>query len=195
MFYRRRDYAAAVAEFRRAVELDSLFAQSHFNLGNALLRSGHKEEGRRHIAIYKELDEEENLIESMKTTLLTRPDDAATYHDLAVLYGQRGQYAQARVRYLQALARDSTFAPAYHNLGNIYLRQGQMAAAVQLFQRALWADSTYALSHLALGNSLMLRKEFTRAIAHFQQGLRHDPDNAKLRRNLALAQEIAAGGG
>ena len=69
-----------------------------------------------------------------------------------------------------------------------------MAAAVQLFQRALWADSTYALSHLALGISLMLRKEFSRAIAHFQQGLRHDPDNAKLRRNLALAQEIAAGG-
>ena len=187
-----RLFLELLLEFRRAVELDSLFARARFNLGNALLRSGQKEEGRREMAIYKALDEQENRIESLKTTLLARPDDAATYHDLAVLYGQRGQYAEARVRYLQAIGRDSTFAPAYHNLGNIYLRQGRIAEAERLFGQALQADSTYALSHLALGNTLMLRKDFSRAIGHFRQGLRHDPDNAKLRRNLAAAREIAA---
>ena len=188
----RRDYAAAVAEFRRAVRLDSLFAQARFNLGNALLRSGQKEEGRRQLVLYKRLDEEEERIAMLKNTLATHPDDAGAYHDLAVVYGQRGQYREARIRYLQALDRDPAFAPAHHNLGNIHFRRGEMAAAEQRFRRALQADSTYALAHLGLGNVQMLRKQYERAIASFRRGLRYQPDHPKLRRNLEAAEQIAA---
>ena len=46
-YYRRRDYAAAVDELTRAVRLDSLYAPARFNLGNALLRTGRREEGQR----------------------------------------------------------------------------------------------------------------------------------------------------
>ena len=107
--YLRRDYAAAAAEFRRAVRLDSLFAQARFNLGNTLLRSGQKEAGRHQLALYKRLDEEEDRIAMLKNTLATHPDAAGVYHDLAVVYGQRGQQREARIRYLQALDRDSCF--------------------------------------------------------------------------------------
>ena len=94
----------------------------------------------------------------------------ARTHDLAVVYGQRGQYREARIRYLQALDRDPAFAPAHHNLGNIHFRRGEMAAAEQRFRRALQADSTYALAHLGLGNVQMLRKQYERAIASFRRG-------------------------
>ena len=194
-YYLRRDYAAAVVEFSCAVRLDSLFAQTRFNLGNALLRSGQKEAGRRQLALYKRLDEEEDRIAILKNTLATHPDDAGAYHDLAVVYGQRGQQREAHIRYLQALDRDPEFAPAHHNLGNIHFRRGEMAAAEQRFRRALQADSTYALSHLGLGNILMLRQQYERAIDSFRRGLRHQPDHPKLRRNLAAAEQIAAQAG
>ena len=190
--YLRRDYAAAAAEFSRAVRLNSLFARAHFNLGNALLRSGQQDEGRRHLALYKRLDQEEDRIAMLKNTLATHPDDAGVYHDLAVVYGQRGQYRQARLRYLQALDRDPAFAPAHHNLGNIHFRRGAMAAAEQRFRQALQADSTYALSHLGLGNIYMVRKQYERAMASFRRGLRHQPNHPKLGRNLAAAEQIAA---
>ena len=190
--YLRRDYAAAAAECSRAVRLDSLFARAHFNLGNALLRSGQQDEGRRHLALYKRLEEEEDRIAMLKNTLATHPDDAGAYHDLAVVYGQRGQYQEARLRYLQALDRDPAFAPAHHNLGNIHFRRGAIAAAEQRFRQALQADSTYVLSHLGLGNVYMLRKQYERAMASFRRGLRHQPNHPKLRRNLAAAEQIAA---
>ena len=174
------------------MRLDSLFAQARFNLGNALLRSGQKEAGRRQLALYKRLDEEEDRIAMLKNTLATHPDDAGAYHDLAVVYGQRGQQREARIRYLQALDRNPAFAPAHHNLGNIHFRRGEMAAAEQRFRQALQADSTYALAHLGLGNIQMLRKQYDRAIASFRRGLRHQPDHPKLRRNLAAAEQIAA---
>ena len=191
-YYLRRDYPAAAAEFARAVELDSLFARAHFNLGNALLRLGNKEDGRRELAIYKDLDEQENRIESMKNTLLVHPDRFKIYHDIAVIHGQRGEYELAKNRYLQAIERAPSFAPSHHNLGNIYLRQKNMAAAVREFQQALVADSTYALSHLALGNAHMMRREIDLAIGRFELALRYDPDSAVIRRNLVLAKKIRA---
>ncbi len=190
--YQRRDYAEAALAFERAVGLDSLFARARFNLGNSLLRMGDKGEGRRQLALYKSLEEQENRISILLNTLMTYPDSATVYHDLAIVYGQRGQWSEAHARYLQAIARDSSFAPSYHNLGNLYMRNGALDQAVRLFQRALRADSTYVLAHLALGNAQMLQKRFDRAMASFRSGLRHDPQNATLQRNLAVAEDIAA---
>jgi|GEM_PF-578035 len=190
-YYLRREYAQAADAFFRAVRLDSLFARARFNLGNSLLRMGEKEEGRRQLGLYKELEEQENRISILLNTLMTYPDSATVYHDLATVYSQRGQLSEAHARYLQAIQRDSSFAPSYHNLGNLYLRRGAFDQALRLFDRALRADSTYVLAHLAMGNTLMLNKQFDRALEHFRSGLRHDPHNVTLQRNLSVARDIA----
>lgn len=189
-YYLRRDYAQAAAAFSSAVQLDSLFARARFNLGNSLLRMGDKREGRRQLGLYKDLEEQENRISILQNTLMTYPDSATVYHDLATVYSQRGQLSEAHARYLQAIQRDTTFAPSYHNLGNLYLRRGAFDQALRLFGQALRADSTYALAHLAMGNTLMLTKQFDRALGHFHIGLRHDPDNVTLQRNLSVARDI-----
>ena len=189
-YYLRRKYARAAKAFSHAVWIDSLFARARFNLGNSLLRMGEKREGRRQLGLYKELEKQESRISTLLNTLMTYPDSATVYHDLATVYSQRGQLSEAHARYLQAIQRDSTFAPSYHNLGNLYLRRGAYDRALSLFDRALRADSTYALAHLAMGNTLMLNKQFDRALEHFHSGLRHDPNNVTLQRNLSVARDI-----
>jgi tetratricopeptide (TPR) repeat protein len=176
----------------RAVQLDSLYARARFNLGNALLRSGKPDEGRRQLDLYRRLDEEEREIFALKNTLLITPDKAELYHDIGRAYARRGQHDQARIHYLQAITRDSSFAPSYHNLGNTHLRQGQINKAIGLFHRALRADSTYVLSHLALGNAYMRTRQATQALASYRRGLQIDPNNAQLRRNAAMVQQILA---
>ena len=189
-YYLRREYEQAAKAFSHAVRIDSIFARARFNLGNSLLRMGEREEGRRQLELYKELEEQESLITTLLNTLMTYPDSAAVYHDLATVYSQRGQLSEAHARYLQAIQRDSTFAPSYHNLGNLYLRRGAFAQALALFERALRADATYALAHLAMGNTLMLNKQFDRALKHFHSGLRYEPNNVTLQRNLSVARDI-----
>ena len=191
-YYRRREYAAAVGELTRAVRLDSLYAPARFNLGNALLRIGRREEGRRQLDLYRRLEEQERGISSLKNTLLTTPDQATVYHDLGMIYSRRGQYDQAQIHYMQAISRDTSFAPSYHNLGNIQLRQGRFEAALDLFRRALQADSTYVLSYLALGNVQMRLQQVPLALASYLYGLRFAPDDLRLQRNVALARRILA---
>ena len=188
--YKRREYAAAIVELQRAVALDSLFARARFNLGNALLRSGQQEEGRRQLALYNELEKQEKLLAGLRTTLIRTPDKAELYHRIGALYGQRGQYEEARLYYLQALDRNPNFAPSYHNLGNLYLRRRQVAEAMSLFRSALRADSTYVLAHLALGNALMMQEAFAQALASYERGLHFEPDNVRLQRGAALARKF-----
>jgi len=190
--YKRRQYAAAVAEWQRAVGLDSLFAPARFSLGNALLRSGQPEEGRRQLALYNELEKQEKLLAGLRTTLIRMPDKAELYHKIGALYGQRGQYDQAHLYYVQALDRNPNFAPSYHNLGNLYLRRGQVTEALSLFRQARYADSTYVLAHLALGNALMMQQAFAQALASYERGLHFEPDNARLQRGAALARKFGA---
>jgi tetratricopeptide (TPR) repeat protein len=109
---------------------------------------------------------------------------------MGMVYSRRGQYDQARIHYLQAIARDSLFAPSYHNLGNIQLRQGRIKEAIGLFRRAIRTDSTYVLSYLALGNTQMRARQVPQALASYLRGLEIAPDNARLKRNAEMARQI-----
>ena len=116
----------------------------------------------------------------------------AIYHDMGMVYSRRGQYDQARIHYLQAISRDSLFAPSYHNLGNIQLRQGRIEEAIALFRRAIGTDSTYVLSYLALGNTQMRVRQVPQALASYLRGLEIAPDNARLKRNAEMARQNLA---
>ena len=91
-------YTQAGPERTRAGRLDSLDARARFHLGNALLRTGKREEGRRQLQLYRRLEEEERGISAMKNMLLTAPDRAEIYHDMGIVLARRGQYEQARAR-------------------------------------------------------------------------------------------------
>ena len=141
---------------------------------------------------FRRLNHQERKISSLKNTILNTPERAGLYHDMAVIYGQRGEFEKARRRYIQAVTRDSNFAPSYHNLGNIQLRNRRLREAMGLFRRALRADSTYVPAYLSLGNMHMRRREFEAALQTYDRGLRLDPDNANLSERAAIAREAMA---
>ena len=115
--YKRREYAAAIVELQRAVALDSLFARARFNLGNALLRSGQQEEGRRQLALYNELEKQEKLLIGLRTTLARTPDKAELYHKIGALYGQRGQLRRSASVLFTSLGPQSQFRALIPQLG------------------------------------------------------------------------------
>ena len=143
-----------------------------------------------HLETFRLLDDQERRLYSLETTILQSPERAGLYHDMAVIHTQRGEHDKARRRYIQAVLRDSNFAPAYHNLGNMQLRQGRLGEAMGLFRRALRADSTYVIAYRSLGNTYMRQQQVTAALATFEQGLRLDPGNEDLQKRIRLAREI-----
>ena len=78
----------AIVNFKKAIELNSDYAQGHYNLGTAYYQKGMKDEA----------------ITAYRLALTINPDYAKVYKNLAIHYYLSGDFKQARQHYLKALA-------------------------------------------------------------------------------------------
>ncbi|GIX47094.1 MAG: protein FlbA [Candidatus Tectimicrobiota bacterium] len=164
---------AAVACYRRAVQLQPEAAELHNNLGILLKAQGQYAAARQHY----------------ERAIALRPDWGVAYANLGHLCWQQGERSQAIQYYQQALACDPTLPEVYNNLGLAYLEQRQWEAARACLQQALAYRPDYAEAHNNLGLVYLEHEEFAAALAHLQQALRLRPDYAEAYLNLGAVLE------
>lgn len=119
---------------------------------------------------------------------LRASDPALTRSDSAARLG---------VEYLrQAIALDSTYAPAYAGLARMYLRllvaqriatswRELYALAESVARRAVALDDSLAEAHAALGEMLMAQYDFAGAETELRHAAAIDPIDSRTRRSLA----------
>jgi len=188
LLFKQRQYEEAVRALEKAVSLDPLRTRAYFNLGNTYSRLGELEKGRQMLEVAARLSAQDRKIDMLKDSIQRHPDDAFLYYSLGVVYGQRGQWEPARLKYEQALARDSSLAAAYHNLANIYLRERHLDRAEALFLQAVAADSSYALAHNSLGHLYLLQRDYAAALDAYRRALRHAPESREIRQNVEITR-------
>ena len=123
MFYRGA-LEAAVAHFRKAVELRPAFPEAYNNLGLACSRQGRTEDAAAAFARTIELD----------------PKMAEAYNNLGFLYHSNLEYPRAVDMFRKALLQNGDFAAAYANLGNTFYMLKKHDRAVSSWKRALEID-------------------------------------------------------
>jgi tetratricopeptide (TPR) repeat protein len=123
-------------------------------------------------------------------------DQAGSYLNLGVLYGDLGENDRAEQAYLTAIRVDSTFIPARMNLAVFYNAAGRNADAERMLRQAIAIDPAMGEAYYSLG--LLLAEEAERAparIADAAEELRRAaallPDRARVQYNAALALERA----
>ncbi len=160
--YQQGDAAAAIARYRKALELRADFPQALNNLALALKATG-------------DLKAAE---EGFAAVLAARPDYAEAAYNLALLHETSGANAHAEQAYRQALAHRPDWVELLGNLGNLLRRSHRAAEAEPLLQRAIAlrpGDAT------ALGNLALLRIEqgrFSEALSLAQAACTRAPDVA-----------------
>jgi tetratricopeptide (TPR) repeat protein len=121
---RRGDLNGAIAEYRRAIELDSTMALAYSNLG-ALLQSGGY------------LAQAESLY---LRTIRLRPDYALAWNNLAIVRYRRGDGSGALQAFRRAIELKPDDAGALYNLGRLYQQAGMDDSSAMLFERAFRLD-------------------------------------------------------
>ncbi|TSC72901.1 MAG: hypothetical protein G01um101438_300 [Parcubacteria group bacterium Gr01-1014_38] len=129
--------------------------------------------------------------EDILTDLLsTNPRDLAAYRWLALVYIQRGEYAQAREVCEEGLRRDPDGASLCGPLGRAYVGLGQYGKALQMYQRAHNSDEANLeyLEQLLLIASRMDHRALARVTA--EKILALQPDHPLATKHLARVRAV-----
>lgn len=145
------------------------FAQSHYNMGNALLRKG----------------EWQRAEEAYRACLEIDPRFPLAHLNLGVAYYRQGDLGQARDEYIREIEVNPGVPGAHNNLGLVFRDLGELEKAVLAFDRALALDP--GLPEAAINLSIVLgrldREE--EAVNVLERALSSAPHSRSLRTALA----------
>lgn len=173
-FYRLYDVAkelaekgqdeAAIAAWKKALELDPGDAKAQYNLGLALLRKGGLDEAIAHF---------QKAVEG-------KPEFDLAQSNLGVALLQKGRVEEATLHLQDAVEANPRNGDAQVNLGAVLLQKGRVDEAIIHLQKAVEISPGNAATRLDLGNALYLQGRIAEALAQWREGLRADPNHLPL---------------
>jgi len=159
----------------RAIRSAPDHAEAYYNLGQAYLQNGLREQGQAVLGYFELLQSNYRELLDLKTALVLNPSDATACFGLGKVYGRIGRYEAARRAYRAVLQIDPSHRDAQNNLGNIYLRQQRPHQAIEVFSALLQADSSYVRAYNNLGYAYLAINQPQRAIQAYKKATEIDP--------------------
>ena len=169
-------YEKAVAEYRRALELEPTNDVAYGGLGYG----------------YEQLNELGDAEKTYKQAIAARPNYWATYNWLGTFYQRHGRYEDAVSMFSQVISLAPDSFTGHYNLGAARILQGKYAEAIPVLQHSLEIRKTaYATSNLATAYFQLHR--FAESAAAFEQATQLDPEDYLMWGNLGDAYYWAPG--
>jgi Flp pilus assembly protein TadD len=162
------DLEAALAHFRRAVEIDPDYAESQNNLGALLAQRGELDAAGRHLS----------------AAVRRAPDHADAYNNLGNVLVKLGRPDDAVVSYRKALELKSRFPEAEMNLGMTLARLGDVDGALAHYQRAVLLMPDNAIVHMLVGRALVAKGRVDDALGSLRHAVSLAPNDADARTEL-----------
>ncbi len=156
-------YQEAVAQLRRAVELNPFSGAFRLELGNALGLAG----------------DPQAAVEELQGTLRLYPNAPEVYHALGGNYKRAGDLEAAVEAYEQAIALRPGDPEILNSLAAVYLDQSNFEGAHQIFQRLVGEWPARPDYRANLGVALFFLGQPEAALAACAQALKIDPDFAR----------------
>ena len=167
-----REGRKAVADFKKAIELNPNDLAAYLELGNFYGREKNFEQA------LKELDE----------AIKVNPKVVQVYMLRGVIYDTQQKYNEAQTEYEKALRIDPKFAPAANNLAWIYAEQGgniDQALSLAQIAKERYPDNP-AVSD-TLGWIYYKKNIFLKAISLLKESAEKLPKNPLVRYHLGMA--------
>jgi tetratricopeptide (TPR) repeat protein len=147
-------YQEGIEAFRKATQLDRLFAKAYEAMGRAYRELGDPEKAEKclHEAaqIYMSSEKDEHAEEILNEILELQPDTVNVYNSLGVLYRKRGDLESSLHHYQKALKIHPNAPHIYYNLGRVHVDMQNMEKGESLFRHALKLDPDFREAREAL---------------------------------------------
>ena len=175
---------SAVVFFRRAIEIDPLYADAHAGLANAYVLLGYFG--------YRPADAMFPKAKSAALRAIELDGTLAAAHSaLGMELTGEHDFAAAESAFKRAIAADSTYATAHQWYGILLMILGRVPEAVSETRRAAELDPLSLQIQNNYGTFLGISGEHAAALGHYQKVVGEEPDSAWVRRNPWLLMNMS----
>jgi Flp pilus assembly protein TadD len=147
-------YQEGIEAFRKATQLDRLFAKAYEAMGRAYKELGQAEEAEKclHKAaeIYMSSEKDAHAEEILNEILELQPDTVNVYNSLGVLYRKRGDLEGSLNQYEKALKVHPHAPHIYYNIGRVHVDMNNVDRAASHFRTALKLEPDFKEAREAL---------------------------------------------
>jgi tetratricopeptide (TPR) repeat protein len=134
-------YGEAIEAFRKATQLDRLFAKAYEAMGRAYKEIGQPERAEKCLQeaadIYMSKEKTENAEEILNEILEISSDSINVYNSLGVLHRRKGDFKTSLKHYKQALKIHPNEPYIHYNIGRLHIEMKDPNSAKPCFSRAL----------------------------------------------------------
>ncbi len=140
----QKKYEEAIAAFRKATQLDRLFAKAYEGMGFAYKQLGRWEEAQEcfqkaaDIYLGKEKIQDAEIV--LNEILQINPDSVNVFNSLGVLHRKKGDLKRALIYYQKARNVHPNESRIYYNIARIYLEMNMHTKAKSYFERSIELD-------------------------------------------------------
>ncbi|MFH0730126.1 MAG: tetratricopeptide repeat protein [Pseudomonadota bacterium] len=154
-------YGEAIAAFRKATQLDRLFAKAYEAMGRVYQKLGRKAEAEKALQkaadIYMSKEKVEDAEDILKEIMEINPDSVNIYNSLGVLSRRKGEFENALKHYQKALRIHPNSPHIHYNMGRLHLDLNDPGKAKLFFTKAVELDPSFkeakeVLSAIELGS-------------------------------------------
>jgi tetratricopeptide (TPR) repeat protein len=167
----QRDYAAAAAEWRKALAIEPTDTTALNNLGATLT----------------ELGEFDSAVLELSKAVEIDPENFKAHSNLGAALARTGKFDQALTHLEKSLQLSPGDVRTRIVLGGVLLNLGRPDDAASHLRTAIEAVPGSPDAHNNLGGVLARQGKFDEAIPHFQKALEADPNSVEIHFNLGRA--------
>ena len=168
-----QNYKVAIDDFRKAVELNSDYAEAYYNLGVS----------------YGDLGEIESAKKAYKNALRINNNYPTAQNNLGQILFTQGEFKESISHFEWALEFKPDFAEAYYNLGNAYLSIEDLHNAIKLLKKAISVKPDFADAYNNLGIAYLRTGEQELAREFFENAIALVPAYASAHHNLTSVKK------
>lgn len=158
---------------------------SHYNLGQALLRTGRREQGEAMLELAERLRSVDAKVVQQVNTVQAMPTDPLAHAALGSALRLAGRRDEAMRAYKMSHHLDPTNLDVQNNIANLHLADHDTSAAIDWYLNILAQDSTFVDVWVNLGVVLALGGRTKQARRAWEHALRYEPDHATASKYLA----------
>ena len=202
-YHKQENISAALAAYKRAIELDSNYALAYAGIGEAYWRTfqaSHdktavdqgmsacqkavalaEQASEGHFCLGRMLDltgQSQKAIEQFELAVVLDPNSDEAYRGLAQAYSNVGKPQNAEATFKRAISMRPQYWAGYSWLGSFYFRQARYDDAAKMFNQVLQFSPDNFRAYYNLGAIHVLQGQYEKAILELQKSLELRPSMA-----------------